>query len=443
MSLDEGEGANVRNELCQSVELWQSFFINYYLLIMYDLLIIGGGAAGFFTAINVAERHRHFKIAILEKSKEVLQKVRISGGGRCNLTNATFTPDELVKYYPRGSKELLSPFHRFMCEDTMEWFEAHGVALKTEPDGRVFPVSNTSESIINCFLKEIKKHSIELFTQQNVQAISQTENIWEVKTPTHTYKARKIAITTGSNPKIWKLLAGLGHTIVPPVPSLFTFNTTERWVKELSGIAVTVRLELLSKEGKHLKISETAPLLFTHTGFSGPAVLRASAWGARILEGLNYECIMIVNFTANTGEPLSYNEVMTQLQDVKQQLGRKVVQNTSLFQLPKRLWIGLLEVAGIAPQQVWAEINKAQLQQLGKAVSAQSFTIEGKATFKEEFVTAGGVKLSEVNFKTYESKLLKNLYLAGEVLDIDAVTGGFNFQNAWTGGYHISLMMED
>ena len=410
---------------------------------MYDLLIIGGGAAGFFTAVNAAEKHPHYKIAIVEKSKEVLHKVRISGGGRCNLTNATFTPHELVKYYPRGSKELLSPFHRFMCADTMAWFEAHGVALKTEPDGRVFPASNSSESIVNCFLKELKKHSIELFTQQNVQAIAPTESGWEVSTPTQTYKARKLAITTGSNPKIWQLLANLGHTIVPPVPSLFTFNTTEEWVKELSGIAVTAKLQLLNKEGKSLKITETAPLLFTHTGFSGPAVLRASAWGARVLENLNYKCIMVVNFTANTSTPLTYDEVIAQLQGIKQQQGRKEVQHTPLYQLPKRLWGSLLQVAGIAPQQVWAEINKAQLQQLGKAVSALHFNIEGKATFKEEFVTAGGVKLSEVNFKTYESKLLKNLYLAGEVLDIDAVTGGFNFQNAWTGGYHIALMLND
>ena len=405
---------------------------------MYDLIIIGGGAAGFFTAINTAEKHPNFKIAILEKSKEVLHKVRISGGGRCNLTNATFTPQELVKNYPRGSKELLSPFHRFMCGDTMDWFEAHGVPLKTEADGRVFPVSNTSESIVNCFLNEIKKHHIELFTEQNVQAFSPTPKGWQVSTPKQTYIARNVVITTGSNPKIWQLLANLGHTIIPPVPSLFTFHTSTQWAKELSGIAVNASVSLLSKEGKSLKITETAPLLFTHTGFSGPAVLRTSAWGARVLAKCNYQCLMEVNFTANVTEALSYDETLSVLQEFKQHNGRKTMQSFSLFELPKRLWSALLGNAGVAPEQVWAELNKPQLRRLAEALTQYRFPIEGKATFKEEFVTAGGVKLSEINFKTYESKLHPQLYLAGEVLDIDAITGGFNFQNAWTGGYIIA-----
>ena len=405
---------------------------------MYDLIIIGGGAAGFFTAINTAEKHPNFKIAILEKSKEVLHKVRISGGGRCNLTNATFTPQELVKNYPRGSKELLSPFHRFMCGDTMNWFEAHGIPLKTEADGRVFPISNTSESIVNCFLNEIKKHHIELFTEQNVQAFSPTPKGWQVSTPKQTYIARNVVITTGSNPKIWQLLANLGHTIIPPVPSLFTFHTSTQWAKELSGIAVNASVSLLSKEGKSLKITETAPLLFTHTGFSGPAVLRASAWGARVLAECNYQCLMEVNFTANVTEALSYDETLSVLQEFKQHNGRKTMQSFSLFELPKRLWSALLGNAGVAPEQVWAELNKPQLRRLAEALTQYRFPIEGKATFKEEFVTAGGVKLSEINFKTYESKLHPQLYLAGEVLDIDAITGGFNFQNAWTGGYIIA-----
>ena len=405
---------------------------------MYDLLIIGGGAAGFFTAINTAEKHPNFKIAILEKSKEVLHKVRISGGGRCNLTNATFTPQELVKNYPRGSKELLSSFYRFMCGDTIDWFEAHGVPLKTEADGRVFPISNTSESIVNCFLNEIKKHHIELFAEQNVQAFSPTPEGWQVSTPKQTYIAQNIVITTGSNPKIWQLLANLGHTIIAPVPSLFTFHTSTQWTKELSGITVNASVRLLSKEGKSLKITETAPLLFTHMGFSGPAVLRASAWGARVLAECNYQCLMEVNFTANLTEALSYDETLSVLQEFKQHNGRKTMQSFSLFELPKRLWSALLGNADIAPEQVWAELNKAQLRRLAEALTQYRFPIGGKATFKEEFVTAGGVKLSEINFKTYESKLYPQLYLAGEVLDIDAITGGFNFQNAWTGGYIIA-----
>ena len=405
---------------------------------MYDLLIIGGGAAGFFTAINAAEKHPDFSIAILEKSKEVLQKVRISGGGRCNLTNATFTPAELVRNYPRGYKELLSPFHRFMCGDVMEWFEAHGVPLKTEDDGRVFPASDSSESIINCFLKAIAQHGIELFTQQNVQAITPSEQGWQVRTANRTFMAKRLVIATGSNPKIWQLLADLGHTIVPPVPSLFTFQTATEWATTLSGIAVTATVQLFSQKGEFLQISERAPLLFTHKGFSGPAVLRASAWGARVLASLNYQCLMEVNFATADDQALSYDEVLLQLQDCKQRHGRKAVQSVTLFQLPKRLWEALLESAGVAPAQQWASLNKSQLQQLAKALTQSRFSITGKNTFKEEFVTAGGVKLSEIDFKTYQSKLFKHLYLACEVLDIDAVTGGFNFQNAWTGGYLIS-----
>ena len=327
---------------------------------MYDLIIIGGGAAGFFTAINTAENRPDFKIAILEKSKNVLHKVQISGGGRCNLTNAIFTPQELVKNYPRGSKELLSPFHRFMCGDTMEWFEAHGVSLKTEPDGRVFPASNSSESVVNCFLNAIKKHHIQVFTQQNVQVLSPTSESWEITTSNSTYKARNLVISTGSNPKIWQLLASLGHTIIPPVPSLFTFNTSTQWAKELSGIAVNATVHLFSQGGKSLKITETAPLLFTHNGFSGPAVLRASAWGARILAECNYQCLMEVNFTAHNSKTLTYDETLLFLQDCKQQNGRKTMQNFTLFELPKRLWNSLLDSAGIAPAQLWAELNKSQ-----------------------------------------------------------------------------------
>ena len=405
---------------------------------MYDLLIIGGGAAGFFTAINCAEEHPKLKIAILEKNKEVLQKVRISGGGRCNLTNATFTPAELVRNYPRGHKELLSPFHRFMCGDVMAWFEAHGVALKIEEDGRVFPASNTSETIVNCFLQQLKTNDIDLFTGQNVKEITFAEGLWRVATPTATFTSRNLVITTGSNPKMWQLLEGLGHSIVPPVPSLFTFQTPIMWVKELQGIAVTAEVSLLDTNRKPLKIAETAPLLFTHKGFSGPAILRASAWGARLLAELNYQCVLAINFTANTGVSLSFNSTFEALQHFKQQNGRKAVASYPLYNLPKRLWLALLAAVCIPTQTLWAELNKQQQKDLALALSHTEVPIDGKATFKDEFVTAGGVKLSEVNFKNYESKLHKGLYLAGEVLDIDAITGGFNFQNAWTGGYIIA-----
>ncbi|MFK8270238.1 BaiN/RdsA family NAD(P)/FAD-dependent oxidoreductase [Capnocytophaga stomatis] len=405
---------------------------------MFDIIVIGGGAAGFFSAINCAEKNPFLKIAILEKGKEVLSKVKISGGGRCNLTHAEFIPQNLVKNYPRGEKELLSPFHRFMCGDVMDWFESRGVALKTEEDGRVFPLSNNSQTIIDCFTRLVKQLGIELFTSQNVVRFYQSDVGWNVETNTQTFSAKKLIVTTGSNPKIWKILSGLGHTIVPPVPSLFTFNTSDLFIKDLSGIAVTSKVSLRDEEGNSLKIKNVAPLLITHWGFSGPAILKLSAWGARILAEKNYKCILEVNWLVADSEEIRTEEVISILQEIKQNHPRKMLQNTTFFNLPKRLWNRLLEKGGVNPNELWSEISKAQIRNLAQTLTCSRFKIEGKSTFKEEFVTAGGVSLSEINFKTFESKLFKDLYLAGEIIDVDAITGGFNFQNAWTGGYLIS-----
>lgn len=405
---------------------------------MFDIIVIGGGAAGFFSAINCAEKNPFLKIAILEKGKEVLSKVKISGGGRCNLTHAEFIPQNLVKNYPRGEKELLSPFHRFMCGDVMDWFESRGVALKTEEDGRVFPLSNNSQTIIDCFTRLVKQLGIELFTSQNVVRFYQSDVGWNVETNTQTFSAKKLIVTTGSNPKIWKILSELGHTIVPPVPSLFTFNTSDLFIKDLSGIAVTSKVSLRDEEGNSLKIKNVAPLLITHWGFSGPAILKLSAWGARILAEKNYKCILEVNWLVADSEEIRTEEVISILQEIKQNHPRKMLQNTTFFNLPKRLWNRLLEKGGVNPNELWSEISKAQIRNLAQTLTCSRFKIEGKSTFKEEFVTAGGVSLSEINFKTFESKLFKDLYLAGEIIDIDAITGGFNFQNAWTGGYLIS-----
>ncbi|GET45169.1 NAD(P)/FAD-dependent oxidoreductase [Capnocytophaga felis] len=410
---------------------------------MFDVLIIGGGAAGFFTAINCAEKNPLLRIGIIEKGKDVLTKVKISGGGRCNLTHAEFIPQNLVKNYPRGEKELLSPFHRFMCGDTIEWFENRGVHLKTEPDGRIFPASNSSQTIIDCFIRLSKQFKIELLTSQNVTRFFRSENGWEVSTNARTFFTKKLVITTGSNPKIWKLLAELGHTIVPPVPSLFTFNTSDLFIKDLAGIAVMSQVMLRDNEGKSLKIKSIAPLLITHWGFSGPAVLKLSAWGARILAERNYQCILEVNWLVNDSEEIHTEEVISLLQKIKQNQPRKMLQNTSIFNLPKRLWNRLLEKGGVNPNELWSEVSKAQIRHLAQALTSSQFKIEGKSTFKEEFVIAGGVSLSEINFKTFESKLLKDLYLAGEVIDVDAITGGFNFQNAWTGGYLIAQAIVD
>ncbi|GIM48846.1 NAD(P)/FAD-dependent oxidoreductase [Capnocytophaga stomatis] len=405
---------------------------------MFDIIVIGGGAAGFFSAINCAEKNPFLKIAILEKGKEVLSKVKISGGGRCNLTHAEFIPQNLVKNYPRGEKELLSPFHRFMCGDVMDWFESRGVALKTEEDGRVFPLSNNSQTIIDCFTRLVKQLGIELFTSQNVVRFYQSDVGWNVETNTQTFSAKKLIVTTGSNPKIWKILSELGHTIVPPVPSLFTFNTSDLFIKDLSGIAVTSKVSLRDEEGNSLKIKNVAPLLITHWGFSGPAILKLSAWGARILAEKNYKCILEVNWLVADSEEIRTEEVISILQEIKQNHPRKMLQNTTFFNLPKRLWNRLLEKGGVNPNELWSEISKAQIRNLAQTLTCSRFKIEGKSTFKEEFVTAGGVSLSEINFKTFESKLFKDLYLAGEIIDVDAITGGFNFQNAWTGGYLIS-----
>ena len=405
---------------------------------MYDLLIIGGGAAGFFTAINCAEKKSDLKIAILEKSKDVLSKVRISGGGRCNLTHAEFLPKNLVKNYPRGEKELLSPFHRFMCGDVMQWFESKGVNLKTEEDGRVFPASNSSQSVINCFMREIKQLKIDLLTNQNVVDFQYINQMWEVRTTIQLFRAKKIVIATGSNPKIWKILSDLGHNIVPPVPSLFTFNTLDKFIKDLAGIAVEARVSLFDINGNSLKISNLSPILITHWGFSGPAILKLSAWGARLLAELDYQCILRVNWAVEHSESINHGQVVHILQEEKIGKGKKLLQNTPLFNLPKRLWIRILEKSNICITTTWAEMNKMQIGSLANTLTQSDFYINGKSVFKEEFVTAGGVVLSEINFKTYESKILKNVYLAGEVLDIDAITGGFNFQNAWTGGFIIS-----
>ncbi|HSP10995.1 MAG TPA: NAD(P)/FAD-dependent oxidoreductase [Salegentibacter sp.] len=396
----------------------------------FDIIIIGGGAAGFFTAINVAEMNHGLKIAILERGKEVLSKVRISGGGRCNVTHAEFVPKELSQNYPRGEKELLGPFHSFMTGDTMEWFEQRGVELKIEEDGRIFPVSDSSESIINCFLSEIERLKINVLKNHSVQDLQKIEENWVVNTNKGDFSAEKIMLATGSNPKVWKLLAKLGHTIVPAVPSLFTFNIKDERIKGLAGIATeaSVQVKFNSKE---TKLESKGPLLITHWGMSGPAILKLSAWGARELYAENYRFQIKVNWLPE----MNSEEIIEELKELKLKEAKKQVIKYSRFGLPKRLWQSLVNAAGINSEATWAELNKSQLDALSSQLCEAEFQVDGKSTFKEEFVTAGGVDLKQVDFKTFESKLHKNLFLAGEVLNIDAITGGFNFQNAWTGGF--------
>ena len=395
----------------------------------FDILIVGGGAAGFFSAINIVERNPKLKVAILERGKEVLSKVRVSGGGRCNVTHACFEPNELVKYYPRGEKELRGPFHQFCSGDTIEWFEKHGVELKIEDDGRMFPVSNSSQTIIDCFLTASHKLGITILTGQSVQSIFKKDNCWKIETQTENYLAEKLILATGSNPKIWDMLHTFGHAIVTPVPSLFTFNIKDPRIKELPGIATQVNVKVIGS-----KLESTGPLLITHWGMSGPAILKLSAWGARILHDKNYQFAIEVNWLND----IDSEEAETLLKELKQEHAKKTVAKKSPLEVQNRLWESLVLASGIGAETKWADLSKIQLHNLASQLTKGIFQVNGKSTFKEEFVTAGGIDLKEINFKTMESKIHPNLYFAGEIVNIDAITGGFNFQNAWTSGFIVA-----
>lgn len=394
-----------------------------------DILIIGGGAAGFFTAINAAEMNPKAKIVILERGKTVLNKVRVSGGGRCNVTHAEFLPKELSKNYPRGEKEILGPFHSFMTGDTMQWFEERGVELKIEEDGRIFPVSDSSESIIRCFLSEATRLGIEIRKNHVVQKIEKRDEHWEVITKDEHFLAEKLVVATGSNPKIWKLINGLGHTIVSAVPSLFTFNIKDKRIENLPGVVTEAAVKVMDS-----KLASEGPLLITHWGMSGPGILKLSAWGANELYACEYNFKIQVNWLLDE----TLNEVLDSLKKIKLTHAKQQVCKRPQFDLPKRLWHSLVLASQISETNTWAELNKTQLQELAQQLTKGVFQVKGKSTFKEEFVTAGGIDLTEVDFKSFQSKLHENLYFAGEVLNIDAITGGFNFQNAWTGGFLVA-----
>lgn len=395
----------------------------------FDIIIVGGGAAGFFTAINIVEKNPKLKVVILERGAEVLQKVRISGGGRCNVTHACFEPNELVKFYPRGEKELRGPFHQFCSGDTIEWFEKHGVELKIEEDGRMFPVSNSSQTIIDCFLKATQKLGITVLTGQSVQSIFKRDNLWKVETQNENYLVEKLILATGSNPKIWEMLQQQGHAIVSPVPSLFTFNIKDSRIKELPGVSALATVKV-----KDTKLTSSGPLLITHWGMSGPAILKLSAWGARILHDKNYQFSIFVNWLND----IDTNDAAQLLKELKQEHAKKTVSKKSPFELTNRLWESLVLASGITAETKWADLSKTQLQNLASQLTNATFQVNGKSTFKEEFVTAGGIDLKEINFKTMESKLHENLFFAGEIVNIDAITGGFNFQNAWTSGFIVA-----
>jgi predicted Rossmann fold flavoprotein len=392
----------------------------------FDVICVGGGAAGFFTAITIAEKNPKLKIAILERGKEVLTKVRISGGGRCNVTHACFEPNELVKSYPRGEKELKGPFNQFCTGDTIEWFEKHGVELKIEEDGRMFPITDSSQTIIDCFMNAASQSGIKVITGQSVQSIYEAEDFWKIDTQHDKFTATKLVLSTGSNPKMWEMIGGLGHTIIPPVPSLFTFNITDKRIKELPGVSALATVKV-----KNTKLEASGPLLITHWGMSGPAILKLSAWGAPILAEKKYQFAISVNWLND----IDMAEAENLLKSIKQENSKKIISKKSPFEFPNRLWEKLVAGAEIGEDAKWADLSNKSIHLLAEQLTEGTYQVSGKSTYKDEFVTAGGIDLKEINFKTMQSKLHPNLFFAGEIVNIDAVTGGFNFQNAWTSGF--------
>jgi len=395
----------------------------------YDLIIVGGGAAGYFCAANlrVADSRR---VLLLEKGRESLAKVRVSGGGRCNVTHACFQNSRLVKNYPRGQKFLKKSFEHFSCEDTVKWFGDRGVATKTESDGRMFPVSNTSQAILDCLQENIAS-SIEVVHSVDVVDINRTTaEVFTLLTKAgSTYTCDKLVLATGSNARMWKLLAGMGHTVIPPVPSLFTFHIEDKRVSGLQGLSVPAAQVHISGE----KVSTNGPLLITHWGKSGPAILKLSAFGARILADKNYKFEIEVNWTG-----LKQKVVQKCLLEMINEIGAKLVHKNAQFNIPGRLWERLCIAASLQEHMRYRDLNEKNILKLVAQLCAARFDVTKKSTFKEEFVTAGGIDTAEIDPLSFESRLIQNLFLAGEMLNIDAVTGGFNFQAAWTGGYSIA-----
>jgi predicted Rossmann fold flavoprotein len=387
--------------------------------------IVGGGAAGFFAAIEIASSNPLFHVTILEKSDKLLSKVKVSGGGRCNVTNACFDVNELIKNYPRGNKELKSVFHKFNPIDTIDWFESKGVKLKTESDNRVFPVSNNSETIIDLFLREVKKYNIEVINNYSVKEIKKTEKGFIVNPDSKfAIEFDKLIVATGGNSKreFYEMFEKLGHTIVPPVPSLFTFNLDKHPLKGLEGIS----LDKVKIKIRDTKLSQEGAILITHWGFSGPAVLKLSAYGARLINKIDYNFNIEINWIPEIAD------IKKELFKIKISFPNQYISSRIHFNIPLRLWKRLVILAGIKDDLKWTEASKEKLQSIEEILTENIFTIKGKTVFKEEFVTAGGIPLKEIDFKTMESKICKGLYFTGEVLDIDGITGGFNFQSAWS-----------
>jgi predicted Rossmann fold flavoprotein len=388
-------------------------------------IVIGGGAAGFFGACALARKSHERRVILLEKTKKLLTKVKISGGSRCNVTHDCFDPKKLATHYPRGSKELIGPFHSFGPKETIHWFQERGVQLKTEEDGRIFPVTDDSETIIQCLMQEAKDVGVEICLEEGVKHIMPEKNSFTISCDSgEKITARSLLIATGSSRPMYDIIASLGHTIQPPVPSLFTFNIPTSPLLDLAGISVhRIKVSI-----PRIGLEQEGPMLLTHWGFSGPAILKLSAWGARELAHEDYKAIVTINWLPELG----YQALASKLEALRKECSKELVHSEARFGLPKNLFKRLAELSGIDSKKKWNDLSQKQLLAFAEILHRSSYAMDGKTTYKQEFVTAGGVLRSEVDFKTMQSKLLPALFFAGEVLDIDGITGGFNFQNAWT-----------
>lgn len=396
------------------------------------LIVIGGGAAGFFCAVNAARMNENLEVILLEKASKLLAKVKISGGGRCNVTHACFDISEMSRRYPRGKNFVKKSFHQFFTTDTMEWFQSRGVELKSEPDGRMFPITDSSQSIINCLLNEASKYNVQIQLKTEVRKIERVGDQWVLQLSNeNSLSTDYVCIASGGYPKetMFEWIKTIGHTINAPVPSLFTFNMPGNAITELMGVTI----EKAKVKVAGTKLVETGPLLITHWGMSGPVILRLSAWGARELAAMNYEFSIHINWL----EKLGYNEpdLRNQMQDFRDQHASKKIANHNFGELPSRLWQYILELSGVSKDWRFADLPKKTENLLIKNLVDFTASVKGKTTFKEEFVTAGGIQLSEIDVNTMMSKKAPNLFFAGEILDVDGITGGFNFQHAWTSGY--------
>jgi predicted Rossmann fold flavoprotein len=395
-----------------------------------QLIVLGGGAAGFFCAVNAARLDSSLKVTMLEKSSKLLSKIKVSGGGRCNVTHACFDIAEMSKRYPRGQHFVKKTFHQFFTTDTISWFEERGVKLKAEEDGRMFPITDSSQTIIDCLLKEANKFGVEILMNKEVKRINAQHSMFNIQCSSgETFQSDYLCIASGGYPKssMFDWLKELGHTIEDPVPSLFTFNLPKHPITKLMGVSV----EKAKVKIQNSKLEEEGPLLITHWGLSGPAVLRLSAWGAKELKIKNYELRITINWLPG------YNEetLRKQFQALRNTNSSQKIINKNSFGLPARLWEFFAEQSGVKNEWRWADLPSAEQNKFIKNLCSYECEVKGKTTFKEEFVTAGGIKLNEVDVNTMMSKKVTNLFFAGEVMDVDGVTGGFNFQHAWTSGF--------